>query len=106
MIKERVCKLPLVKQWQTALMCLTSADFAKLRKQHIQKRQCIDGPQEVYGQRRLRKVGLVTKGVATCEVDGVVDRFAQYVSEWNPNKAAHGSEDNNAGRYCKDWKRT
>ena len=40
----------------------------------------------------LRKAGLAVKAVAHCKVDDVVDFFAQYVSEWNPNKAADGSE--------------
>ena len=44
----------------------------------------------------LRKAGLVAKGVARCKVDDVVDFFAQYVSEWNPNKAADGSEETGA----------
>lgn len=41
----------------------------------------------------LRKAGLVAKGVAHCKVDGVVGLVIQYAPEWNPNKAADGSED-------------
>ena len=39
---------------------------------------------------QLRKAGLVASGAARCEVPDVVDFFAEYVSEWDPNKKAAG----------------
>ena len=34
----------------------------------------------------LRKAGLVAAGHARCKIDDVVDFFAEYISEWNPNR--------------------
>ena len=34
----------------------------------------------------LRKAGLVAAGAARCKIHDIIDFFAQYVSEWNPNK--------------------
>ena len=34
----------------------------------------------------LRKAGLVAGGEVTCDVKYVVDFFADYITEWNPNK--------------------
>ena len=41
----------------------------------------------------LRKAGLAASGYARCRVDDVVDFFAEYVSEWNPNKDSKGEEE-------------
>ena len=38
----------------------------------------------------LRRAGLVASGHARCKIDDVVEFFAQYVSEWNPNKTVDG----------------
>ena len=43
----------------------------------------------------LRKSGLLAAGVAHCRIDDVVDFFAQYISEWNPNKNHEGKEEAN-----------
>jgi hypothetical protein len=40
----------------------------------------------------LKKAGLVAGGEVTCDVKYVVDFFADYVTEWNPNKDAQGEE--------------
>ncbi len=40
----------------------------------------------------LRKAGLVAGGEVTCDIKYVVDFFADYVSEWNPNKTSDGEE--------------
>jgi len=40
----------------------------------------------------LRKAGLVAGGTAECRIDDVVDFFAEYISEWNPNKSKDGVE--------------
>ena len=40
----------------------------------------------------MRKAGLVSAGHARCKLDDVVDFFAEYVSEWNPNKDEVGDE--------------
>ena len=40
----------------------------------------------------LRKAGLVAGGEVTCDVKYVVDFFADYITEWNPNKDAQGQE--------------
>ena len=40
----------------------------------------------------LRKAGLVAGGEVTCDVKYVVDFFADYVTEWNPNKTQQGEE--------------
>ena len=34
----------------------------------------------------LRKAGVVAAGAARCKIHDIIDFFAQYVSEWNPNK--------------------
>ena len=41
----------------------------------------------------LRKAGLAAAALARCKIDDVVDFFAEYVSEWNPNQMPDGSED-------------
>ena len=40
----------------------------------------------------LRKAGLVAGGQVTCDIKYVVDFFADYITEWNPNKTAQGQE--------------
>ncbi len=40
----------------------------------------------------LRKAGLVAGGEVTCDVKYVVDFFADYITEWNPNKNPDGEE--------------
>ena len=40
----------------------------------------------------LRRAGLVAAGSARCKIDDVVDFFAKYVNEWNPNKTDDGTE--------------
>jgi hypothetical protein len=40
----------------------------------------------------LRKAGLVAGGEVTCDIKYVVDFFADYVTEWNPNKTPQGEE--------------
>ena len=41
----------------------------------------------------LRKAGLVAGGEVTCDIKYIVDFFAEYITEWNPNKSPAG-EDN------------
>ena len=38
----------------------------------------------------LRKAGLVAGGEVTCDIKYVVDFFADYITEWNPNKTPQG----------------
>ena len=40
----------------------------------------------------LRRAGLVAGGEVSCDVKYVVDFFADYISEWNPNKTPEGVE--------------
>ena len=40
----------------------------------------------------LRKAGLVAGGEVTCDIKYVVDFFADYITEWNPNKTPQGDE--------------
>ena len=40
----------------------------------------------------LRKAGLVAGGEVTCDIKYAVDFFADYVTEWNPNKTPQGDE--------------
>ena len=40
----------------------------------------------------LRRAGLVAAGSARCKIDDVVDFFARYVNEWNPNKTEEGTD--------------
>jgi len=40
----------------------------------------------------LRKAGLVAGGEVTCDIKYVVDFFADYITEWNPNRTAQGEE--------------
>ena len=40
----------------------------------------------------LRKAGLVAGGEVTCDIKYVVDFFADYITEWNPNKNAQGED--------------
>ena len=42
--------------------------------------------------RALRKAGLVAGGEVTCDIKYVVDFFADYISEWNPNKTPQGED--------------
>ena len=42
----------------------------------------------------LRKAGLMAGGTAECRIDDVVDFFAEYIPEWNPNKTNEGVEEN------------
>jgi hypothetical protein len=42
--------------------------------------------------RLLRRAGLVAGGEVSCDVRYVVDFFADYISEWNPNKTPEGVE--------------
>ena len=40
----------------------------------------------------LRKAGLVAGGEVSCDIKYVVDFFADYISEWNPNKTPQGED--------------
>ena len=40
----------------------------------------------------LRKAGLIAGGEVTCDIKYLVDFFADYITEWNPNKSAQGEE--------------
>ena len=40
----------------------------------------------------LRKAGLIAGGEVTCDIKYFVDFFADYITEWNPNKSAQGEE--------------
>jgi len=40
----------------------------------------------------LRKAGLVAGGEVTCDIKYLVDFFADYITEWNPNKTPQGEE--------------
>ena len=55
-----------------------------LRAQRLQERA-----------QELRKAGLNAAGSVTCRIDDVVDFFAKYISEWNPNKNHEGKEEEN-----------
>ena len=37
--------------------------------------------------------GLVAGGTAECRIADIVDFFAEYISEWNPNKTKEGMEE-------------
>ena len=52
-----------------------------LRAQRLQERA-----------QELRKAGLNAAGVVRCRIDDVIDFFAKYISEWNPNKSPEGKE--------------
>ena len=43
----------------------------------------------------LRKAGLVAGGEVTCDIKYVVDFFADYITEWNPNKTPQGENKTN-----------
>ena len=53
-----------------------------LRAQRLQERA-----------QELRKAGLNAAGVVRCRIDDVIDFFAKYISEWNPNKSHEGKEE-------------
>ena len=40
----------------------------------------------------LRKAKILSAGPRTCKIDDIVDFFARYVSEWNPNKNEQGED--------------
>jgi hypothetical protein len=40
----------------------------------------------------LRKAGLIAGGEVTCDIKYVVDFFADYITEWNPNKTPQGED--------------
>ena len=42
--------------------------------------------------RALRKAGLVAGGEVTCDIKYIVDFFADFITEWNPNKTTEGVE--------------
>ena len=41
---------------------------------------------------KLRKAGLIAGGEVTCDIKYVVDFFADYITEWNPNKTPQGED--------------
>ena len=44
-------------------------------------------------QEEMRKSGIIASGNVDCSMKHVVDFFAKYVSEWNPNKDHEGKEE-------------
>ena len=41
----------------------------------------------------LRQAGLVAGGEVTCDIENIVDFFAEYINEWNPNKTIDGEDE-------------